>query len=167
MAADHLTFRRRNIRERQAIRLLRGEAIADIAANKRRCSKAANAIDETLPSYGSAHFGCLRHFCFRNQIEIRPLSSLYIADDELAVLRWLAEAQRSTGLRTCYISDLGLKTSLQHCAELLKELGVSLPTQTLYIYSRLYDRHSISGQQIAAGISPVVSAKSDAEALIE
>lgn len=53
------------------------------------------------------------------------------------MLRWLAEAQRQNGLRTCYFRDIGLKTSLRHCASLLKEFGVFLPHKTLHICSDL------------------------------
>lgn len=144
MTTDLLSLRRRNVHERKALRLLRGEIITpsrDTLAWRR--AHIISMDDGTLGEYSRAHFGSLREFAYRNGLEIRPSGSQYLTAGELVMLRWLAEAQRQNGLRTCHFRDIGLKTSLRHCASLLKEFGVFLPHKTLHISSDLDDAPSV------------------------
>lgn len=133
MVTDLMVFRRRNVFERKALQLVRGET-----ANAGEPDEAAGFGASIKPGFGKykqAQFECLRESSRRNGLTIRSVGCQYVSADELAILRWLAEAQRQTGLRTCYFHDARLKASLRYCANILKELGVLLPPQTLNIYS--------------------------------
>lgn len=139
MANDHLAFRRRNIYERKAIRFVRGETITIDSDRSGEQENDDVTDDATLARHRHTHFGCLRQFSRRNGLKIMPLGSPYITAGELTVLRWLAEAQRQVGLCTCHLGDLGLKASIRNCAGILRELGVLLPSQTLYIFAEPED----------------------------
>lgn len=135
MAADTMTFRRRNVFERKALRLVRGET----CATEYDGLTGGGTQSASPGQYNRAHFGCLREFAGRNGFVILPPDAQYVMSSELVILRWLAEAQRRTGLRTCHFRDIGLKTSLRHCAGALKGLGVALPAKTLHIHTVLDD----------------------------
>lgn len=98
-------------------------------------------------------FGCLREFARRNAFVILALDAQFVTSGELVILRWLAEAQRQTGLRTCHFQDIGLKSSLRYCADALKDLGVALPSQTLHIHTDLDDDPPLANSHLyrAAG----------------
>ncbi|WP_337187294.1 hypothetical protein [Phenylobacterium sp.] len=132
MANPNQPVQRRNVYERKALCLLRGEPVAFDARGPAIRTHARRR--PPLDDYCKVHFACLREFARRNGLEVEAVGSKYVSTGELTVLRWLAEAQRRSGLRTCDLGDLGLKTSLLHCAELLKDLGMPLPVQTLYSY---------------------------------
>lgn len=130
MSINTMKLCKRNVFERKALRLVRS---------------AEWEGDAALPFFGNgegdefcqAHFGHLRASAVRNGLMILPLDSPYLTSSELLMLRWLAEAQRQNGLRTCHLEDIDLKTSLGRCAILLKMLGTCLPANTLHIHTDL------------------------------
>lgn len=140
MIADTMAFRRRNIFERKALRLMRGETCAaEHEEAPGRGMYPGGTTSEGLGEYRRDHFGRLREFARHNGFVILPLDAQFVTSSELVILRWLAEAQRQTGLRTCHFRDIGLKATLRYCAGMLRGLGVCLPSQTLHIRTDLDD----------------------------
>lgn len=142
MLADITTFRRRNVFERKALRLLRGEdsAASYMPAPERAVQPAAANMH--LGEYRRAHFGRLRDAAHRNGLLFLALDAQFVTAGELLTLRWLAEAQRQTGLRSCSVPDIALTTALRHCAAILDRLGIFLPSKTLHIHTDLDDELS-------------------------
>lgn len=139
MASDYKVFRKRNVYERKALRLVRGETnpVEYEGLPRREAYPAPESTN--LGVYRRTHFMVLRQFARRNGLNILTLEAKYVTSSELVILRWLAEAQRETGLRTCHFRDIGLTTSLRHCASVLKAIGAHLPPKTLNIYTDLDD----------------------------
>ncbi|MBL8655728.1 MAG: hypothetical protein JNJ92_00010 [Altererythrobacter sp.] len=123
MRSDLASVRKRKVFERKALQYMRGE----------KTSPDASDLPANTPSLRVAHFGCLRTFALRNELKVLPPGSQYLSPGELLILRWLAEAQRQVGPHTCCIDDPGFKSTLRHCAAILRDVGVYLPTRTLYI----------------------------------
>lgn len=136
MSINTMKLCKRNVFERKALRMIRGAERDEAREEAVRPIVGGTGLDEC----NQAHFGCLRAFALRNGLVILPEDSPYLTSSELLMLRWLAEAQRQSGLRTCHFGDVGLKTSLWHCAILLKGLGTCLPAKTLHIHTDLDDR---------------------------
>lgn len=135
MHADTLKLRKRHYRERKILCLLRGQ-IDRVEWNRRL---AGGQGPQPLTDYDIAQFDCLRAFARRNDFEVLPPASRSVTHGELLILRWLAEAQRKAGLRTCPVKDAAFRATLDQCARLLMTLGVFLPPQSLYIHSVLDD----------------------------
>lgn len=122
-----LTLRKRNIVERKALRLLRGDF-----------SRAAGTELASQQDV-AALFGDLLARAGDSGMRIQPVEAACLTADELLILRWLAEAQRETGLRTFRPADAALLRAINRCADLLKMLDVQLPSRTLRIGVRPSD----------------------------
>lgn len=124
-----LSLRRRTHVERKVLSLLRGADSLPPRSPRRRPdrSKAASA---PAPSH-SRYFSDLRHHAARRGLRVRPPETPYISEAELALLSWLAEAQRVAGPSSAP-DDAPLVAALARCAGLLDGMGLHLSPLTLY-----------------------------------
>jgi hypothetical protein len=67
-------------------------------------------------------------------LELLPPGTQYVSEDELAILCWLAEAQRQAGARTCRLQDDDFRSVLVQCGRVLAQLGMFLPSQTMHVF---------------------------------
>lgn len=110
MSPSLLLLSRRHISERRALDVLR------------RC------LSE--PS-GPGCFRALVRRARMNGAQIQPRGARYMTRDELALLRWLAEAQRQSGLRTYGLSDVSLEACLYRAAGALKKDGITISARSM------------------------------------
>ena len=113
MTFTNRSLRRRPRVERRVLAMLRGE-------NDR-------SRDDPLV----AAVARLRHLARRKGLVIQDPGALYLGDDELTLLSWVAAAQRvaAAHLRP---ADRCLAAIIARCASLLEEAGLRLYPLTLY-----------------------------------
>jgi hypothetical protein len=105
--------RRRSRTERKALAFLRGEVPASRMDGTRCCFARLRRL---APRYGHA---------------VLPPGTLYVSDGELALLGWIAQAQRLAGMMSSPDSRY-LAALLVTCAEQLTGLGLHLPPRTFH-----------------------------------
>ncbi|MPS68674.1 hypothetical protein ACLIMP_17440 [Novosphingobium aerophilum] len=110
MAYSNRSLRRRPRVERRVLSLLRGE--------------------ETLAEH-AACFVRLRTLATRRALTVLQPGTLYLGDDELTLLGWIAAAQRQVS-RRFRPDDRCLAASIERCAGILDEAGLHLHPLTLY-----------------------------------
>lgn len=85
------------------------------------------AVDDLLV----AAFVSLRHLARRQGLQIQHPDALYLGDDELTLLSWIAAAQRIAAVHLRPV-DRYLAAIITRCASLLEEAGIRLYPLTLY-----------------------------------
>ncbi len=133
MVGELLSIRKRSAVERKALEIIRGKSFEE----GHFALFSGGAAIRPFGAPEMAHFASLRECAGRNGLDTLEIDSHYVSAAELLILRWLAEAQRRSGLRTFRFKDIGLLTALRHCAVILEQIGLMLPPRTLALFSRV------------------------------
>lgn len=113
MSYSNRSLRRRPRVERRVLAMLRGENEA--------------SSDDLFV----AAFARLRHLAPRKGPQIQHPGALYLGDDELTLLSWIAAVQRIAAVHL-RPADCCLAAIITRCASLLEEAGLRLYPLTLY-----------------------------------
>ena len=133
---NRLVVRRRTEVERYVLMLLRGgEAEPGVEFADAGQAKARAARRDKRPRPSEAHrqsFAALRETAIACGLSVQPPQSPYLAEDELRLLGWLAQAQRMEGLDAAGPRQPQLLAALTGCAHPIDTLGLRLSPLTLY-----------------------------------
>lgn len=80
-----------------------------------------------ITSSAGAVFAKLRSLARGNGLAIRDPAAQFVDEDELLLLRWIAQSQRVAGLRSPYRLDERLRKIIGDCGEILELAGLRLP----------------------------------------
>lgn len=109
-----LAVKRRTLVERRIIPLLRGER------------------DSAVPTALRRAMNDLCRHARRTGLHILPAGSTYVGRDELALLGWLAGAQRVVPVGRASPDDVELAAAIRCCASALGDAGLHLSAFALY-----------------------------------
>ncbi|WP_395396601.1 hypothetical protein WBP07_28405 [Novosphingobium sp. BL-8A] len=131
-------LRRRPRIERQVLAILRGED------------------DLLLTGSDAQAFAALRQLARSNGFVIHEPKTIYVGDHELALLSWLAAAQRisASHLRP---KDRMLAANIRRCAMLLENAGLRLYPLTLY--SRMLEHTGFVQAKLAHEVSALPTSR--------
>ena len=122
-----MAIRRRDPVERRILMLVRG---AD-RASQRRPGATPNEL-RLLQTEEFARIAELGRLAIERGLEIQQPEAPYVSQDELLLLGWLAEAQRTAPSVLTPSPSLALQAAILAAAETLNMLGWWLPPLTLY-----------------------------------
>lgn len=127
------SLKQRRPAERIVLRLMRGdpELIRPGSANT---DDAGPAEFFQFSQAQLSHFVRLRRICRDFELTVFAPKSLYVSADELCILVWLAAMQR--GLLPLNRRLMALEAVLAHCALVLNEVGLKLPSLTTAVAER-------------------------------
>ncbi len=124
------SLRRRSHAERKALAVLRGEDVRPLPSGGRARSNPTGAASVSLHALVRG-FMDLRRLAAQHGLAVQPPSTPFIAESELLLLSWLAEAQRVAGPATAP-DDPCLVAAIARCAGMLEANGLRLAPLTLY-----------------------------------
>lgn len=95
-----------------------------------RDRRIGSSFELKLDTSGKVAFTHLRRLARRNDLVIREPGARYVDRDELAVLNWLAQAQRVAGLKPFAHPDEQLRDAVVKCGQILTEIDLRLPVRS-------------------------------------
>ncbi|WP_434405231.1 hypothetical protein [Sphingobium sp. DN12] len=109
-----MALKRRSFAEQRVIRMLRGDP-----------------TDDRAQFVYNEQFRRLRDLAEHAGMRLNEPGTVWLADHELLLLSWLAQAQRVLGYKRQFHTDATLTLAAVNCAGTLNALGIQFPPITL------------------------------------
>lgn len=125
-----LALRRRSFIERRVVALMRGNALPPQPGRDSRPRRGGAA---GLPTAAQVRcFAALRHHAMRHGFRVLDPAAPYMSPGELALLGWLAAAQRTSIREPVPADDPDFRAAIERGAAVLDDMGLRLSIFTLY-----------------------------------